>query len=235
MPDLTATVETLRRALDKVQAKLSGIGEAWDNRTCHGSGTAAFLQVESTFGQIREAAECRNIISAALTDTAVQQVAEEIAQYKQIIANHDAALLAAATKAGIPPMDCDTADWLAEEIVKLRAQIAVKDAALEPFVRYHKKRMEVTDHPLTSITSNGGSLIEADWRAAARALEQREQMEPRIESYILIPHRDCIGIICGPVSRMRCNECGAIVDSMNGTVPAPVLVLPAPPEEDPAR
>ena len=42
--------------------------------------------------------------------------------------------------------------------------------ALEPFVKYHNRRMEITNHALESVTENGGVLKAEDWDAARRAL-----------------------------------------------------------------
>jgi hypothetical protein len=60
--------DTIRERLRKVGAKLAPITTAWESRKLYGQGTAAFLSVDATFSDIREAAEATYALRAALAE-----------------------------------------------------------------------------------------------------------------------------------------------------------------------
>lgn len=62
-------------------------------------------------------------------------------------------------------------DLLSHHVKQIKDQRDALAKALEPFIKYHKRRMEVTHHALESVTSNGGVLKAEDWEALA-ALER---------------------------------------------------------------
>jgi hypothetical protein len=63
-------------------------------------------------------------------DEEFQAVIDGVAILRGAAAADEERMIAAAAKAGIPYYDCDTPDWLAEEVVGLRAELAVYKEAL---------------------------------------------------------------------------------------------------------
>jgi hypothetical protein len=65
-----------------------------------------------------------------IAEAANREKDAEIARLKGIIAADDERLLVASVRVGFPFYGCDTADWLAEEILSLRASVGEKDVEI---------------------------------------------------------------------------------------------------------
>jgi len=55
----------------------------------------------------------------------IERLSDELAEARRIIANQDASLLAAVQRIGLTPFGCGTPDVLADEIARLRRDLAI--------------------------------------------------------------------------------------------------------------